>query len=121
MPEVTTIAERYVGIWNEPDPEVRRKTMHELWTPDAVHAAAALEARGYEEIEPRIARSHEKNITLGGFRFRPTSNYATLRDAVKFGWEMTLAGSDVVESAGVVFAILDAGGRIRSDYLFVES
>ena len=46
MPEVTTIAERYVGIWNEPDPEVRRKTMHELWTPDAVHAAAALEARG---------------------------------------------------------------------------
>jgi hypothetical protein len=121
VPEVTTIAEAYVGIWNEPDPERRRTTMRELWTPEAVHSAGPLVARGYAELEARISRSHQKNIMVGGYRFRPTSNHDTLRNAVKFGWEMTPAGSDVVESAGVVFAILDDDGRILYDYLFVES
>lgn len=80
-----------------------------------------LEARGYDALEKRIAASHEKNITRGGYHFRLTNTFDELRNVAKFGWEMTRAGSGLVESAGSGFLILGDDGRILFDYLFVDS
>ena len=71
------LAERYLALWNEPDADRRRRMIAELWTEDGRHVlqppqeireiaaqpgiglTAILEARGYEEIEARVASAYE--------------------------------------------------------------
>ena len=35
------LVDRYVAVWNEPDAELRRKAIHELWTQDGAHIVPA--------------------------------------------------------------------------------
>jgi hypothetical protein len=73
---------RYVAVWNQPDAEVRRKAIHELWAEDGAHilqpsqeirkaaaglgfAAAVLEARGHDALEVRVTRSYEEFVAQG--------------------------------------------------------
>ena len=39
-----TLASRYVALWNEPDPGLRRKTIEELWAADGAHLLEPPEA-----------------------------------------------------------------------------
>lgn len=130
------LVDRYAAIWNEPDAKRRRDAVAALWTEDAVHvlqppqevqaAAAALDvtptfqARGHAELEARVARAHQEFVAPGEFSFRSRDNAARLGDVVKFGWEM-VASSGEVAGVGLEFVILDADGRIRTDYQFIES
>jgi hypothetical protein len=130
------LADCYAAIWNEPDADRRRSAVAALWTDDAVHvlqppqqvqeAASALDvtptfqARGHAELEARVARAYEEFVAPGEFSFRPQDNAARLGDVVKFGWEM-VSSSGEVAGVGLEFVILDADGRIRADYQFIES
>jgi hypothetical protein len=115
------LADRYAAVWNEPDPAARRKAIAELWAPDGRHYVRTLEVQGYEALEQRIIGSHEKNVRIGGNRFRATPKAQALQDAVMFHWEMVPAGGDEVKAVGVEFLILDAQRRIVCDYQFVIS
>src|ERR671910_137000 len=82
------LAERYLALWNEPDAERRRRLIAELWTEDGRHIlqppqeirgiaarpgiglTAILEARGYEEIEARVASAYEHWVGSEGLSFR---------------------------------------------------
>lgn len=138
MSELDELIERYVGMWNEPDPEVRRDVIRELWAEDGAHvlqpprelsdAAASigfqtptLEARGHRALEARVARAYADWVAGGQYRFRPGRGAAQLGDVVKFGWEMVAAGDDAPTAAGLDFLVLDVRGRIRLDYQFIES
>ncbi|MGH2741104.1 MAG: hypothetical protein ACRDLY_05075 [Thermoleophilaceae bacterium] len=130
------LVDRYAAIWNEPDVERRRSAVAALWTEDALHvlqpprevqqAAAALDvtptfqARGHGQLEARVARAYEEFVAPGRFSFRPQENAARLGDVVKFGWEM-VSSSGEVAGVGLEFVVLDADGRIRTDYQFIES
>ena len=70
------LADRYVALWNEADPDRRREMIAGLWTEDGSHIlqppeeirevaarpgvgmTAVLEARGYAEIEARAASAY---------------------------------------------------------------
>jgi hypothetical protein len=79
-----------------------------------------VEARGYSALETRIRGSHEKNVRDGGYRFRPSSGSQSLRDVVALRWEMLPAAGGDVEASGFDFLVLDDGGRILSDYQFID-
>jgi hypothetical protein len=131
------LADRYVGLWNEPDPIRRRATVAELWTEDGVHvlqppremreAAAApgigltarLEARGHAALEARATSAHEEFIAPGTYTFRRRDNVERLGDVVKFNWEMVSGGGEVA-GVGLEFLVLAGDGRIRCDYQFIE-
>ncbi len=136
MSNSVKLVDRYVAIWGEADPGERRRAVEELWTEDAVHvlqppqevvdAASGLDvtpvfqARGHGELEFRVARAYHEFIADGGFSFRSRENAARVGDAVKFGWEMVSASGEVA-GVGLEFVVLDADGRIRCDYQFIES
>jgi hypothetical protein len=106
------LIQRYVALWNEPDPDRRRAAIRELWTAEAVHVlqppadlratAAAigfdrpvLEARGHEALERRVARAHDEFVAPGTFTFRYRGDGERLHNVVKFRWEMvSTAGHD---------------------------
>ena len=88
----------------------------ELWTEDGRHIVqppqeirgiaaqpgigltAILEARGYEEIEARVASAYEHWVGSEGLSFRVRDDAERLGDVVKFHWE-------AVAKDGEVFAV----------------
>jgi hypothetical protein len=133
---VQELADRYVAVWNEPDPDRRRESIAELWSEggaqtlqppaDMSDAAgrlgftAVLEARGHEALETRVARAYEEFVAPGEFRFRARGAATRVGDVVRLGWEMVGAGDGEVAGSGVEFIVLDRDGRIRLDYQFVD-
>jgi hypothetical protein len=93
--------ERWVALWNTPDPEPCRTLIHSLWAPTGEHvldpslamrqaaqqigfAAPLLEIRGYAALEARVARAHAEFVTPGEYVFRARDNAARVRNVVKF-------------------------------------
>jgi hypothetical protein len=109
-----------VAVWNEPDPERRRRGIAGLWTEDGVHLTPSLEARGYAALEDRVTGAHDKWVKAGGFVFRPSKRLDAHHDAVRLGWEMIPVSGGEVAAAGWDFLILADDGRIRVDYQFSE-
>jgi hypothetical protein len=136
--EAEHLADRYVALWNEPDPERRRRVIAELWTEDGsqilqppqeiremaaspgIGMAATLEARGHAELEARAATSYEQWVGSDGLSFRRRDDVDRLHDVVKFHWE-AVSQDGQVTAVGLVFLILATDGRIRRDYVFIES
>ncbi len=131
------LADRYLALWNEPDADRRRRMIAELWTEDGRHVlqppqeirgiaaqpgiglTAILEARGYEEIEARVASAYEHWVGSEGLSFRGRGDAERLGDVVKFHWEAVSPDGEVT-AVGLVFFVLGADGRIRRDYVFIE-
>ena len=131
------LAERYAALWNQPDPEVRRRIIRELWAPGGEHVleppqelrrpaqalgfeAPTLEIRGYAAIQTRAARAYEEFVAPGEYVFRARDNAARLRNLVKFNWEMVSTTTGKVAGVGLEVLVLDDQGRIAVDYQFVE-
>jgi hypothetical protein len=130
------LADRYVGLWNEPDADRRRRTVAELWTQDARHLVqppreiraiatqpgigltAILEARGHEEIEARVASAYEHWVGSEGLSFRRRDDAEQLGDVLKFHWEALDKDGERV-AAGLHVLVLATDGRIERDYTFV--
>jgi hypothetical protein len=134
MTNPNELADRYVAIFNEPDPERRRDAVKELWSAGAVQvlnppqevreAAAALamspifESRGHAELEARVARAVEQFSAK--YEFRRSGEAARLQDVLTFRWEAILRDGGEPDGSGRHVFMLDADGRIRRDYLFVD-
>jgi hypothetical protein len=130
------LGDRYIALWNEPDPDRRREMIAGLWTEDGsqilqppeeirevaarpgIGMTAILEARGYAEIEARAATAYEKWVGSDGLSFRRLDDVERLNDVVKFHWEAVTADGEVV-AVGLNFLVLAADGRIQRDYTFV--
>ena len=125
------LADRYLALWNEPDADRRQRIIAELWTADGsqilqppqemreiaaspgIGLAATLEARGHAELEARAATSYAHWVGSEGLSFRGCEDVDRLGDVVK----VPLGGRVAGRRGGV----LGADGRIRRDYVFIES
>ncbi|MGW7610815.1 hypothetical protein ACWGKW_26745 [Streptomyces sp. NPDC054766] len=131
------LIERYIGVWNEPDAEIRRKCVHELWAEDGVHllrppqemhdravslgfGTAVLEARGHDELHARVTRAYEEFVAPGTYVFRIQEPARRLNDVITFRWESFRTGDGQVTGGGLEFLVLDEEGRIKADYQFVD-
>src|SRR5687768_5388697 len=130
------LADRYLGLWNEPDADRRRRMLAQLWTEDWRHIlqppqeirdiaarpwiglSAILEARGYREIEARVASAYEHWVGSEGLSFRGRDDAERLGDVVTFHWEAVAKDGEVV-AVGLMFLVLAAQGQIERDYTFV--
>ena len=130
------LADRYLALWNEPDADRRRRMIAELWTEDGRHIlqppqeirdiagqpgiglTAILEARGYEEIEARVASAYEHWVGSEGLSFRGREDAEQLGDVVKFHWEAVSKDGEAF-GVGLNFLVLAADDRIERDYVFV--
>jgi hypothetical protein len=130
------LAERYVALWNESDPERRQRMIPELWTEDGSHLlqppveirevaaqpglgmTAILVARGYAEIEARAATAYDQWVGSEELSFRPRDDAQRLDDVVKFHWEAVTRDGEVF-AVGLNFLVVTAEGRIERDYTFV--
>ena len=132
-------ADRYVALWNEPDPATRRRMIRELWAPggaqvlvdppvemrDAADRLAfphpTLEVRGYDAIEARVSRAYEMFIAPGEYVFEFGGDASRLLgNVVSLNWSMVSRADREKAGGGLNVVALGDDGRIRLDYLFVE-
>jgi hypothetical protein len=121
MSDLNLFAQRYIAVWNEPDPELRRKAITELFSANAVHLTPSQEIHGHEQLEVRIATAYEKWVEPGEHVFRAVPNANGHHDAVRFNWHMVHLASDTAVAVGFDFILLDEDRLIVSDHQFVES
>jgi hypothetical protein len=136
MTDPNELAERYVAVWNEPDPAAREQLIASLWTetgmqllrpPEELRGRAAelamtstLEVRGHEQLRARVARAHEEFVATGGHVFKTAGPAERIRDVVEFRWEMVPAAGGEVAGGGLEILLLGDDGRIREDYQFID-
>ncbi|HEY2053838.1 MAG TPA: hypothetical protein VGH14_07895 [Solirubrobacterales bacterium] len=135
---ITELADRYVGLWNEPDADRRRATIADLWVeggvqmlqpPEEIREIAArpgigltarLEARGHDALEARALSAYAEFVGTGGFKFRRRDDVDAIDNLVKFTWEMVSPTGEVA-GVGLEILLLGADGRIEFDYQFIVS
>jgi hypothetical protein len=131
------LADRYVALWNEGDPERRRELIVGLWSEDGEHVlqppkearriaagpgvggSAIIEVRGHAEIDARATSANGYWVESEGWSFRRRDDADRVHDIVKFHWE-AVDGDGEVMGAGLNLLVVGADGRIRRDYTFVD-
>ncbi|GAA5177702.1 hypothetical protein GCM10023322_03050 [Rugosimonospora acidiphila] len=113
-------AERYVALWNEPDPGARCLAIAEVFAERARYCNALHRYDGLDEITDAIQASHERWIGQG-YVFRARDGAATHHDALRLRWDMLPAAGGEVASIGTDLIVLDEDGRIARDYQFIEN
>jgi len=132
------LVDRYVALWNEPDPDVRRKLIHELWAPDGAQVLVdppeevrdvadrlkfsipPLEVHGYDALEARVTRAHEMFVAPGAYVFEPGGNVSRpLSNVISFTWTMTARADGERAGGGLDVLAISTDGRIRTDYQFI--
>lgn len=119
--KMASFVDRYVDIWNEPDPQLRRKAIEDLWAPGGANYTDSIAAVGYDALEARVTRAYDAYVGTGEYHFRLAKASAGHHNAVKIDWEMVRVADGVVASVGVELLILDDLGRIASDHQFILS
>jgi len=110
--------DRYIAMWNDPDPARRRATIDAQWAPGAGNYTLNLEAEGLDAIEERVTNAYEKYVGSGEHRFQMHQPYVAHHGAVRIWWEMVMVADGTVAATGQEFLVLDDCGRIVSDHQF---
>jgi hypothetical protein len=81
MSTFNQFAERHMALWNEPDAELRRQSIPELWAEDGVQFTRSREIRGYQALVERVGAAYEQFVKTEAFSsgWRATSMRTTMR------------------------------------------
>jgi len=120
MNEYNDLVDRYVALWNEADPDQRRRRIAELWHENGLHANRRAEWRGHAQMMERVTGSYEKSIRDGGHRFEPASPPEGYRNVVRFTWYMRPQQGGAIAAQGSELLVLAPDGRIAADYQFID-
>jgi uncharacterized protein len=116
--ELSQFVKQYMEIWNEPDVELRRKSIAELWTEDGVQFTNLHEYHGYQALEERVTAAYEQFVKTDGCIFKLASEVGAHHNAMKLTWDMVPAAGGEALATGIIFLVLAEDGRIRFDYQF---
>lgn len=114
--DIADFVSRYLAVWNEPDPHVRRSAVRALWSADGVQLLDNTQVDGLDAIEARISQAHEEFVTRGGFEFRSADDAVGHHDLIRFTTCMVPAGGGAAAWVGAVVAVIGPDGLIRRDY-----
>ncbi|WP_117208722.1 nuclear transport factor 2 family protein [Allorhizocola rhizosphaerae] len=118
MMSPNAFAERYVALWNETDPQARRRKVDELYSPDAVYIFYRRDPfRGREAIAEQVTYTADLYHPMG-YVFRPAYTAIGHHNLVRFNWAMVHRDTGDLQMAGQNVVALDENGLIVEDYQF---
>jgi hypothetical protein len=114
-------AQRFVELWNETDPERRRRTVRDLWAAEGTECTSSRLTRGHEALETRVTASHHRNVRDERNRFLLRGIPQRNHDVIQLDWEMIHVPDGAVRATGSYVLILEATNRILGAYFFADS
>jgi len=104
----STLAERYLAAWNEPDPARRHALVAALWSPQGRYADPLMSGQGHEGIARMIEAARAQ---FPGLRFTPRGQADGHGPFARFSWSLGPAGGAAV-AGGTDVVRLDDDGRL---------
>lgn len=114
--DIERFADRYIAVWQEPDPVVRKEGIAALWAADGVETTEENEYRGHEELFGRVTSAYESLVAGGGYVFASAGDVVGHHDTLAFTIHMRPARGGDVEWTGRMVLLLGEDGLIRHDY-----
>jgi len=100
MPDFQTIAERYIQLWNEREPQLRQRLLEQDWSQGASFTDPMAQVAGHSDINTLISNVQSR---FPEFRFKLTTPANGYGEHLRFSWglgpdgvEPIIEGSDVV-------------------------
>jgi hypothetical protein len=115
MTNASSIAERYIALWNETDPDRRQALMGDLWCKDGSYVDPLMQGQGHDAIDALIAGVQGK---FPGFRFGLVGKPDGYGNLVRFSWQLGPEGRDGPIKGSDVATLED--GRIKSVVGFLD-
>ncbi|PVE21735.1 polyketide cyclase [Microvirga sp. KLBC 81] len=115
MTDAASIANRYIALWNEANPQRRKALMADLWNETGTYVDPLMQGRGHDQIDALIAGVHGQ---FPGFRFALLGRPDVYGNQVRFSWQLGPEGSDG-PIKGTDFATLE-NGRLASVIGFLD-
>jgi hypothetical protein len=110
------LAQRYIDIWNETDPDARRTAITGLYAADACYTDPLAAAEGHEAIAAMIGAVQDR---FPGFTFRLAGPVDGHHNQARFGWQLGPAGVEA-PIVGFDVAVIDDSGRITTVLGFLD-
>ena len=114
MNEATTLADRYLAAWSEPDADARLALVAATYTEDATYLDPLVTGEGHQGIADMIGAVHAQ---FPGIRFRRTGDVEEHHSRVRFTWEVAMGDDDALKGTDV--AIVE-NGRFRDVIGFID-
>ena len=110
------LAERYIAIWNQTDPALRRKDIDDLFAPDGRYVDPLAVAEGRDAIDATVAAVQGQ---FPGMTFRLAGPVDGHHNQARFGWELGPAGGEA-PIAGFDVATTDENGQVSQVLGFLD-
>jgi ketosteroid isomerase-like protein len=117
MNDFTDLVRRYLELWNETDPALRRAAVETVWAEDARYVDPLANVTGHDAISDLIGDVQQQ---VPGHVFRLLDGIDAHHDVARFSWELVPAdgGESIVEGFDV--AVTADDGRICSVVGFLD-
>jgi hypothetical protein len=109
--------DRYVALWNQNDPLVRRREVVALWTDDAVYADPVISVRGHDALEALIGTAREE---VGAGRMVCLRRTDSHHDVLRFQAEVVLPGRRAAVMRMTTLVVRAEDERVRTAYVFFD-
>jgi hypothetical protein len=101
--------DRYLEMWNEPDPERRREQARAIWTADGSLVDPLIEAVGPDAIAAAIGGLRDQ---MPGHSLKQTTTTDVHHDHARFGWTVNAPDGSIAVAGIDVVTFID--GRIHT-------
>jgi hypothetical protein len=115
--DLANLVDRYLAVWNEPDPAKRSAAIATLWTVDGSLTDPLSAAKGWSQIEAVIAGGREQ---LPGYVLRLTGPVDTHHNVARFGWAAYPEGGGEPPVVGFDVATATDDGKLADVYGFFD-
>lgn len=115
MTDPSVVANRYIDLWNETDPDRRRRLLEQHWSAKAEYADPLAAVDGHAGMESLVAGVQQR---FPGFRFRLVGAPDGYADKVRFSWELGPADAEAPIQGSDVVLLED--GRVRQVIGFLD-
>jgi hypothetical protein len=115
MNDATTMADRYIAVWNETDPARRHSLIKQAWSENGVYVDPLMAAEGHAEIDGLVAAVHSR---FPGFRFSLKGKADGYGNNLRFSWALGPEGGESLVE-GTDFAVLE-GNRLKTVKGFID-
>ncbi|MCP2168918.1 nuclear transport factor 2 family protein [Goodfellowiella coeruleoviolacea] len=117
MSDLNELVDRYLAVWNEPDPQARQQAIAGLWTEDGSYTDPLADVVGHEAIGAVIAGAREQ---FPGFVFTRAGAVDAHHNIARFTWELAPADGGEALVVGFDVAVVAEDGRLRGIYGFLD-
>ncbi len=109
MSDFDVLVQRYLAVWNETDPRVRRAGIDDVFAASVRYVDPLAAVEGRDALDALIGAARQQ---FAGLVFSPAGAIDAHHDQVRFGWRLGQPGQKPV-AAGFDVAERDADGRIH--------